>query len=702
MIFGNRLGILHFVSLVLLFSESSSSSASVCEEKCGALAIQYPFHLQPPCSQPHHPEFRISCSYKGSGPPIPVLQLNSHEYRVLSINSGELTIDPVLFDNCTFPNLQSFNLSGSPFTISSRNVLQLHNCSIACHLNCSVANLNLGGNCHNFEPICCQPLDPRLAQIDSYSPYGRYFSPEAFTGGYSNLVNFSTRFNCTTFTSWTYASTNLSIDAEYGLKLSWSLHGVCSKNVCSRDADCHPVSKGYYCQCKPGYWGDGYVAGIGCNPESVASSVVYNGTTLDGCASKSSSDRVLKLAVITAGLIAIATIVAAVVLACAVVRSRHSFALRQDRKADARGFANLLSIAKSEIFSYRELEKATKGFAISEKLGNGACGTVYAGKLEDNRRVAVKRIHALGFQGCRQIVNEVNVLSKVQHRNLVRLLGFCIEGGDDPLLVFEFVSNGTLAEHLQRERGDGLDWLTRLTVAAETADALAYLHSLDPPIYHRDVKSRNILLDEEFNTKIADFGLSRLGPSVCDGSHISTIPQGTPGYVDPEYHQNYHLSDKSDVYSFGVVLIEIVTALKPVDFSRDKKEVNLSALALAKIGNGTLDEIIDKFLEVEKMPNVWTMVHRVAELAFRCLAFDKDARPTMAEVLEELLRIRGANGSPALLSHMSASMDMSSSSASCRIEEARSAQIDRFLRCKRERVSRTSVQPVLLSSSGET
>jgi serine/threonine protein kinase len=199
--------------------------------------------------------------------------------------------------------------------------------------------------------------------------------------------------------------------------------------------------------------------------------------------------------------------------------------------------------------------------------------------------------------------------------------------------------NGTLSEHLQRERGKGLPWTIRLTIASETANAIAYLHSsIHPPIYHRDIKSSNILLDYNYKSKVADFGLSRLG--MIETSHISTAPQGTPGYVDPQYHQNFHLSDKSDVYSFGVVLVEIITAMKVVDFARPQSEVNLAALAVDRIRRGSIDEIVDPFLEPNR--DAWTLysINKVAELAFRCLAFHSDMRPTMMEVAEELEYIR--------------------------------------------------------------
>lgn len=239
-----------------------------------------------------------------------------------------------------------------------------------------------------------------------------------------------------------------------------------------------------------------------------------------------------------------------------------------------------------------------------------------------------------------QFINEMKLLYSVSHPNLVRILGCCVEEGQQ-ILVLEFMPNGTLSQHLHRKNGTVLPWRTRLTIASETASAIAYLHSaMDPPIYHRDIKSSNILLDFNFRSKVADFGLSRFG--LTDKSHISTTPQGTPGYVDPQYEQNFHLSDKSDVYSFGVVLVEMLTALKVVDFARPTYEVNLAALAVDRIGKGCVEEIIDPFL----LPDAdsWTnySIHKVAELAFRCLDSIRDLRPTMVEVAEELEYIKNS------------------------------------------------------------
>jgi serine/threonine protein kinase len=180
----------------------------------------------------------------------------------------------------------------------------------------------------------------------------------------------------------------------------------------------------------------------------------------------------------------------------------------------------------------------------------------------------------------------------VNHRNLVRLLGCCVDA-EEPLLVYEYIPNGTLFDHLHTtSRGIFLDWTTRLNIALQTAEALAYLHSAAfPPIYHRDVKSTNILLDDKLNAKVSDFGLSRLAET--DLSHISTCAQGTLGYLDPEYYRNYQLTDKSDVYSFGVVLLELVTSQKAIDFDREDDDVNLAVYVLNKSEQGRIMDVVD-------------------------------------------------------------------------------------------------------------
>ena len=178
-----------------------------------------------------------------------------------------------------------------------------------------------------------------------------------------------------------------------------------------------------------------------------------------------------------------------------------------------------------------------------------------------------------------------------------------------------------------------------MKIAIQTAGALSYLHAAE--IIHRDVKTSNILLDDNFSVKVADFGLSRLFP--VDATHVSTAPQGTPGYLDPQYHKCYQVTNKSDVYSFGVVLIELISSLPAIDISRDKDEINLSTYAMNKIQHSKLCELVDQRLGFLSDFKVRRMITLVAELAFQCLQQEKEIRPSMEEVLEALKRIEGVD-----------------------------------------------------------
>ncbi|KAF7827763.1 LEAF RUST 10 DISEASE-RESISTANCE LOCUS RECEPTOR-LIKE PROTEIN KINASE-like 1.2 isoform X1 [Senna tora] len=295
------------------------------------------------------------------------------------------------------------------------------------------------------------------------------------------------------------------------------------------------------------------------------------------------------------------------------------------------------------VFSYTELEVATNNFDHTRELGDGGFGTVYYGKLQDGREVAVKRLYEQNFKRVEQFMNEVKILTRLRHKNLVSLYGCTSRHSRELLLVYEYIPNGTVAHHLHLHsdptKPTVLPWPTRMKIALQTATALAYLHASD--IIHRDVKTTNILLDDGFNVKVADFGLSRLFPS--NVTHVSTAPQGTPGYVDPEYHRCYQLTSKSDVYSFGVVLIELVSSMAAVDMSRDRDEINLSSLAVRKIQRSELGELVDPSLGFERDGEVRRMVGLVAQLAFQCLQRDKELRPSMDEVLEVLNRIEGEN-----------------------------------------------------------
>lgn len=293
------------------------------------------------------------------------------------------------------------------------------------------------------------------------------------------------------------------------------------------------------------------------------------------------------------------------------------------------------------LFDYNELEKATNNFDSKNELGDGGYGTVYKGKLRDGRVVAVKRLYENNCKRVEQFMNEIDILTRLHHPNLVTLYGCTSRHSRELLLVYEYIPNGTVADHLHggNSQCGSLSWNTRMKIAIETANALAYLHTSD--VIHRDVKTNNILLDNNFCVKVADFGLSRLFPT--DVTHVSTAPQGTPGYVDPEYHECYQLTDKSDVYSFGVVLIELISSLPAVDICRHRHEINLSNMAINKIQSNALHELVDPNIRFDTDDKVRSMITAAAELAFQCLQNDGDMRPSMQEVVEALLRIQRTN-----------------------------------------------------------
>ncbi|XP_060669331.1 LEAF RUST 10 DISEASE-RESISTANCE LOCUS RECEPTOR-LIKE PROTEIN KINASE-like 1.2 isoform X4 [Ziziphus jujuba] len=296
------------------------------------------------------------------------------------------------------------------------------------------------------------------------------------------------------------------------------------------------------------------------------------------------------------------------------------------------------------VFPFNDLAKATNNFASEKELGDGGFGSVYHGKLKDGREVAVKRLYEHNYKRVEQFMNEIEILTRLRHRNLVSLYGCTSRHSRELLLVYEYIPNGTVADHLHGEQAKPglLPWSIRMSIAIETATALAYLHASE--IVHRDVKTNNILLDNNFTVKVADFGLSRLFPN--DVTHVSTAPQGTPGYVDPEYHQCYQLTSKSDVYSFGVVLIELISSLPAVDITRHRHEINLANLATSKIQKCEFHELIDPSTGFETDSEVRRMTIAVAELAFQCLQQNKEMRPSMEEVLETLKSIESREDSP--------------------------------------------------------
>jgi serine/threonine protein kinase len=299
-----------------------------------------------------------------------------------------------------------------------------------------------------------------------------------------------------------------------------------------------------------------------------------------------------------------------------------------------------VNVEKIKMFPSKELDKATDHYNVNRTLGQGGQGTVYKGMLADGKIVAVKKSKVIDEGNLRQFINEVVLLSQINHRNVVKLLGCCLET-EVPLLVYEFIPNGTLFQFLHdRNEEFPLTWEMRLRIAAEVAGALFYLHSAASlPIFHRDIKSTNILLDEKNRAKVADFGTSR---SVSiDQTHVTTLVQGTFGYLDPEYFQSSQFTDKSDVYSFGVVLVELLTGQKAVSFCRSEDEArSLVTYFLMSIEDNRLSGILDPQVKVQGRKEDIMMV---AVLAKSCLSMKGKERPAMKEVTMVLEGIRNSH-----------------------------------------------------------
>ncbi|WCJ35721.1 Protein kinase superfamily protein [Euphorbia peplus] len=282
-------------------------------------------------------------------------------------------------------------------------------------------------------------------------------------------------------------------------------------------------------------------------------------------------------------------------------------------------------------FSFEELGKATNGFSSQNLLGEGGFGCVYKGCLPDGREVAVKQLKIGGGQGEREFKAEVEIISRIHHRHLVSLVGYCISDSRR-LLVYDYVPNNTLHFHLHGE-GRLLDWTTRVKIACGAARGIAYLHEdCHPRIIHRDIKSSNILLDNNFEAKVSDFGLAKL--ALDANTHVSTRVMGTFGYMAPEYASSGKLTEKSDVFSYGVVLLELITGCKPVDTSRPLGEESLVEWARPLLGhalaNEEFDALVDSRLEKNYNENE---LFRMIEAAAACVRHLAAKRPRMGQIV---------------------------------------------------------------------
>ncbi|RAL36958.1 hypothetical protein DM860_003880 [Cuscuta australis] len=608
-----------FPAFLLLFFSGNALSARRCAD-CGSTPVPYPLSTGPDCGDQL---YKIRCNGGGGL----VFDTLNNTYGITSIipKSQRLTIEPAPFlrDTCVTEDISTGGIllnSSLPFNITSSNTILYLNCTdallgsplncssnSACHvyINGSLAAGDGVGACANA-PLCCSLR----------------------AGGSSTADKIRVRMTgCRAYRAFVNLDESLPVGRwpKPALELEWASppEPLCGSQLdCDSGSTCRldgnsgrPVSR---CFCDSGsHW------------DPILGSCARN-VCKYGCG----NDKTGLIAGLSSGL---GVAFLAATLAFFVYKRYQRIKevrdrLTRDREAilNAGGGVN-----NAKLFNGKEIKRATNNFSRDRLLGAGGFGEVYRGILDDGTTIAVKCAKLGNTKGIDQVLNEVRILCHVNHKNLVRLLGCCVEL-EQPLLVYEYISNGTLLDHLQgKNNHEHLTWAHRLKIAHATAEALAYLHfSAVPPIYHRDVKSSNILLDQKLNAKVSDFGLSRL--ALTDMSHISTCAQGTLGYLDPEYYKNYQLTDKSDVYSFGVVLLELLTTQKAIDFNRDQDDVNLAIFVQRLVGEEKIMDAVDPVLKEGAINLELETMKALGFLAMGCLEERRQNRPSMKEVVEEI------------------------------------------------------------------
>ncbi|XP_026393392.1 putative wall-associated receptor kinase-like 16 isoform X2 [Papaver somniferum] len=649
------LQLLCFLQLFVFTLASSSSTPPFfrakegCDAKCGNISIPYPFGIITPNGS--------GCSIDGAGIGYGLTCNTSFQPPKLFIGTG---------------NVEIIDISETEIRIKNTPAILCHNKS-----ECDNRQSVVDGSC--FGKGCCQSTIPKglnryetmllvykpqnISATSSFDPcsYGFVAEQDRYTFNASDILDGSNFIN-------KGEDIPMVLDWAIGNKTCEEAKKDLTNFACQEKSYCinSDNNPGYRCTCSDGYLGNPYLSpgcqdineceaqspcvGICTNtmgsyicscPEGSRGNGTRGGS---GCFQNNQKFPVLKISLgIALGFFFLIIGTSWLYFS---MRKRNQI-LRKAKFFQKNGGLLLKQQISSQessgessakIFTAEELKLATKNYDEKLILGRGGHGIVYKGTLSDNRIVAIKKSKIADESQIEEFINELVILTQVNHRNVVKILGCCLET-EVPLLVYEYVSNGTLSQHIHTSKdgiSSSISWESRLRIAAETAGAVAYLHSAaSVPIIHRDIKSANVLLDENYTAKVADFGASRLNP--LDQNEIDTLVQGTLGYLDPEYHHSGQLTGKSDVYSFGVVLVELLTGEKPISLERSEEQRNMASYFISLMkGNNVLHVLETRVLAEGNREQVLA----VAKLAKRCLSLKSEDRPTMKQVAMELESLR--------------------------------------------------------------
>ncbi|MBA0851494.1 hypothetical protein Goshw_020794 [Gossypium schwendimanii] len=631
---------LHFIVVLIIFvAEVASQTKPGCSGRYGSLEIPYPFGISEGCSLDD--SFLITCNTTFS-PPRPFLGPGNTPAPVLNISlDGELRVSSSVARQCydasgMLVEETTSSLVSEKFPISTRNRFT------AVGIGC----------CQTMIPIEMQNFGAAVGGLNNHSTVNS-FNPcsfaflveeEFYNFSIADLIDMRNKQDMPVVLDWSVG--NITCQEAQKDLTTYACEAANSKCLDSNNG------LEYRCRCKTGFQGNAYLVD-GCQgtflhmilmSAKLQIPAVGNVTTfqelffahvqkglkgIEWCQHESVTDNYSRL------LDMLGSVGTMGVQKRKLIKLKEKFFQQNGGLMLQQKLSNG-SIETTKIYTAEGLKKATNNYHESRVLGQGGYGTVYKGILPDNKVVAIKKSKVCDQSQIEQFINEVLVLSQINHRNVVKLLGCCLET-EVPLLIYEFITNGTLADHLHDKlSASSLPWEMHLKVVVETAGALAYLHSATSmPIIHRDVKTSNILLDNSYTTKVSDFGASRLGP--LDQTQLTTLVQGTLGYLDPKYFHSSQLTEKSDVYSFGVVLAELLTGKQALAFVRPKKERNLAIYFISSMKKERLVEILDDGIMNEGSIQ---QMNKTVEVAKRCLRVRGEERPSMKEVAMELEGLR--------------------------------------------------------------